>query len=356
MKRVFGLVGYACNGKSEIIKQIINRKDYFFVDLPKVYKYEAAKNGYDGVTEWYTAVGLERFEEESKEAVLKYIDKELPRVSNIIIDDIFDIDVYNRLVEIFPHIKLIAFHSKYEDRLNRLKVRAGIEDDNEARIGLELRDNMKRYCGIEEIFPHCKFEIKNKWSIEAAKKIFENEIKRNLIVSIVGFSGSGKSSIVGYLKDYFNIPVFEYGKEVTAIINENGFKRSRDYLKSHTIEEYRDLVESNMKARIKKFASKNKFFIIDGIVSKEIYDEIVRKNDVCSIYIKVDKEERIKRIMKRENQTYDEALKNLETKDNIKILCGLDMIVSQCKNVIDNNHDLSEALDAVSKIIETYNQ
>ena len=51
MKRVFGLVGYACNGKSTIIKKIEGNKEYTFIDLPQIYKNEAYKNGYPGVTE-----------------------------------------------------------------------------------------------------------------------------------------------------------------------------------------------------------------------------------------------------------------------------------------------------------------
>lgn len=43
MKSVFGLVGYACNGKSTIIKEIIRNKDYTFIDLPQIYKNEDIK-------------------------------------------------------------------------------------------------------------------------------------------------------------------------------------------------------------------------------------------------------------------------------------------------------------------------
>ena len=78
--------------------------------MPQIYKNEALKNGYNGITEWYTDVGLEKYSKESRIAVLNYIDRELPRTKKLIIDDIFDISVYNRLIEIFPQMKLIGFH------------------------------------------------------------------------------------------------------------------------------------------------------------------------------------------------------------------------------------------------------
>lgn len=225
MKRVFGLVGYACNGKSTIIKQIINNKDYCFIDLPDLYKNEAYKRGYAGVTEWYTAVGLEKYAEVSKKVLLDYIEKEMPRNRNLIIDDIFDIDVYNKLIKVFPQMKLISFHSKYTDRLKRLEMRTGITDNKELIKGLSERDDMKRFCGIEEIFPKCKYEINNKQDLAFAKKIFNSQIKQNQIICIVGYSGSGKSTVSYYLGKKLNIPVFKYGEAVTKIMNDNGYEK-----------------------------------------------------------------------------------------------------------------------------------
>lgn len=46
LKRVFGLVGYACNGKSTIIKEIIGNKDYTFIDLPQILKMRHIKEIY----------------------------------------------------------------------------------------------------------------------------------------------------------------------------------------------------------------------------------------------------------------------------------------------------------------------
>lgn len=352
MKRVFGLVGYACNGKSTIIKKIMNNKDYTFIDLPQIYKEEAYKNGYTGVTEWYTGVGLEKYREESKKAVLNYIDKELPRTKNLIIDDIFDIDVYKRLMEIYPQMKLISFHSKYNDRLKRLSERAGITDRDELIKGLNERDNMKRYCGIEKIFTKCKYEINNKDDILNAKKLFENEIKKNLIICIVGYSGCGKSTICRFISNRLNVPLFEYGKVVTKVIKDNGYNKSREYVNDKGIDSYIELIEPNVKIELKKMMKKHKFFIIDGIVSDDIYDYLLKKHDIYSIYIRLDKTSRIKRIMERENLTFEEAENNLNIKDNIKISCGLDIITSKCNAIVESNKELNACINEVLDLIE----
>ena len=356
MKRVYGLVGYACNGKSTIIKSITSKKKYHFIDLPQIYKDEASKRGFIGVTEWYTTVGLKVFSKQSKKAVLNYIDKELPRNENLIIDDIFDIDIYQKLISIFPQMRLIAFHSKYNDRLNRLKVRANIENEKDLILGLEVRDNMKKYCGIENIFPHCKYEITNKKDIATAKKMFNDEIKKNLIICIVGFSGCGKSTVSYYVGKEMNIPIYAYGKEVTKIINNEGYKKSREYIEEKGINSYISLVETKMYSNIKKYMQKNKFFLIDCIVSDDIYYKLKKNNEVYSIYIKLDKEKRVKRILKREKLDNKNAISELNTKDEIKIQNGLDIIVSKCNAIIDGNKELNNVISEVIKFIEKMNK
>ena len=355
MKRVFGLVGYACNGKSTIIKKIADNKDYKFIDLPQIYKNEAAKNGYDGVTEWYTGVGLKKYSKDSKKAVLDYIDKVLPRGENLIIDDIFDIDVYNKLIKIFPQMKLIAFHSKYNDRLNRLRERAGITDKEQLILGLNVRDNMKKYCGIEDIFPHCKYEITNKKDIETAKKLFSDEIKKNLIICIVGYSGSGKSTVIDFVSKSLHIPVFYYGKEVTRLMNDNGYSKSREYVEANGMDSYNALIEKEIPKLLKSFMKKNKFLIIDGINSVEVYDKLKKCNEVYSIYIKLSNEQRVSRLMKRENLKKKEAEQELRIKDGIKIESGLDIIVSKCNAIVDGSKSRDVVINETVKLIEKIN-
>ena len=105
MKRVFGLVGYACNGKSTIIEKMIDKTEFKFINLPQIYKNEAYKAGYEGVTPWYEGVGLKQYSTDSRKAVFKFIDEDLCTDQNLIIDDIFDIEVYNKLIEIFPQME-----------------------------------------------------------------------------------------------------------------------------------------------------------------------------------------------------------------------------------------------------------
>lgn len=355
MKRIFGLVGYACNGKSTIIKKIEGNKEYSFVDLPQIYKNEAAKYGYPGVTEWYTAVGLRKYLKLSRRAVLRYINNELPKNNNLIIDDIFDIKVYNRLIKIFPQMELIAFHSKHSDRLKRLEKRTGFTNKADLIKGLEARDNMKKYCGIEDVFPVCKYEINNKNDIESAKKLFNNEINRNLIICIVGYSGSGKSTICKLVGETLNIPVFKYGAEVTKIINNAGYKKSREYVNENGIESYEKLIESNIIPSLKKFMKDNKFFIIDGIVGDEIYNKLNKKNELYSIYIKLDKIKRINRLIKREKLDRNNAIDELEIKDGIKINCGLDIIISKANVIVNGDKPQRKVVSEVLKIIEKIN-
>ncbi len=351
MKRVFGLVGYACNGKSTIINHIIeNRSDYKLVNLPIIYKDEATKNGYKGITEWYTAVGLSEYRKKSLKAVISYLEKEISRTDNIIIDDIFDIKVFDYLIKVFPQMTLISFHSKHQDRLERLSKRANLEG-NMINIGLKARDEMKKFCGIERIFPFCKYNITNSGSIDNVIDNLNNELNKNYIINIVGYSGSGKSTINNLLSRQINAPIFLYGKEVKKIINKKGYKKSRDYIKKYGIDKYTSLMNSSIIKCINQFMKNNKLFLIDGLVSNDIFEYLAKNTELISIYINTSEKERIKRLMKRENLEEKEAYKELDRKDSIKIECGLDIIASKCNYVVNGNHNLSLVIDDINRII-----
>lgn len=60
MKRIFGFVGYACNGKSTVLESLAKNNNYLYIDIPKIYRELAKLNGYSGVTEWFSVVGLEK--------------------------------------------------------------------------------------------------------------------------------------------------------------------------------------------------------------------------------------------------------------------------------------------------------
>lgn len=351
MKRVFGLVGYACNGKSTIISKMIDKNEFKFIDLPKIYKDEAYKNGYDGVTPWYLGVGLKKYRDESRKAVFKFIDEELNNLDNLIIDDIFDIEVYKKLMELFPQMELISFHSRYSDRLKRLSKRSGLTQKEELIEGLEARDGMKRYCGIEEVLTHCEYQINNKKDIDSAKMLLDNKINRNLIICIVGYSGCGKSSVCNLLSKKFDIPLFKYGKEANKFVKKYGYNKSREFVNNEGIEQYENFININMRNVLNEYMANNKVFLIDGIISCEVYDWLKENNEVFTIYIKLNKEDRIKRLMKREKIPFDVAKEELYIKDNIKIECCLDMVVSKCNSIVESSEDLDLVVDKVSKLI-----
>ena len=355
MKRVFGLVGYACNGKSTIIKKIEGNKEYTFIDLPQIYKNEAYKNGYPGVTEWYNAVGLKKYLKQSRKAVLKYINNDLPKTDNLIIDDVFDVKIYDRLIKLFPQMELIAFHSKHNDRLKRLETRTGLTTKEDLLRGLEARDNMKKYCGIENIFPLCKYEINNKNDIESAKRLFNSEINRNLIICIVGYSGSGKSTVCNTVGEMLNIPVFKYGAEVTKTINNAGYKKSRDFVKENGMEAYEKIIEPKIVSALKQFMKKHKVFIVDGIVDDEIYNKLNKKNELYSIYVRLEKNKRINRLAKREKIDKSVAIEEINIKDGIKINCGMDIIISKANVILNGDRPQRKVVNEVIKIIEKFN-
>lgn len=129
-------------------------------------------------------------------------------------------------------------------------------------------------------------------------------------------------------------------------------KKSRAFVSANGIEAYSDLVDKEIYQVLKKYMQKNKLFIIDGIVSDEVFDKLKKNNEVYAFYVKLDKKERIKRLNKRESLDLEKALKELDIKDNIKIKCGLDIITSKCSALIDSSQTLEKVVDQISDILE----
>lgn len=342
MANVFGIVGYACNGKSTILSKLSNNDNYKIIDLPKIYKQLAYNNGYKGVTQHFSSVGLSEYRKQSVNAVLKYIDSIEQTDKDIIIDDIFDGIIFDKIIKKFPNIKIISFHSDYEDRLQRLSKRAGINSYEQLVEGLQKRDDMKNYCGIQDILPLAYSTIYNNDSIENIYNKFIEALNKSLIICITGLSGSGKSTIVSYLAKYYNLPIFYFGKNVTEICNNYGYRKSRYLVKDKGIDNYKKIINEELYARIIKFKSSNKQFIIDGIFSLELYEKLKNDNNIYNICIKLNENSRTERLKIRENVNFEIAKQEIMQKDGIKIQCGLLEIMQEADYIYNNNYNIKD--------------
>lgn len=350
MKRIFGFVGYACNGKSTVLESLADNNNYLYIDIPKIYRELAKLNGYSGVTEWFSSVGLEKYKKESTEAVLKYIES-LSDDKDLIIDDIFDIDVYNAIIKKYPNICMIGIHSYFKDRVERLGKRRNETDKEELTYGILARDSMKRYCGIEQVLSKCNSHIENTSTIEDLYNKLQKEINKKFVICILGYSGSGKSTINEMIAKELNIPCILYGKVIKTFINKRGFIKSRHYVQERGIEEYKEYTNELMKEYLSKYLKEHNIVLIDGLVSNDVFKYICSENDVIPILINVDEEVRKQRISKRENLDDDGSKLELHKKDFIKIANGLDMIVSKCDCVVDGTLPIEEVYkEAVKKI------
>lgn len=339
MANVFGIVGYACNGKSTILSKLSNNGNYEIIDLPKIYKQLAYDNGYNGVTQYFSSIGLSEYRKQTVNAVLNYIDSIEITSKDIIIDDIFDKIVFDKILKKFPNIKIISFHSDYEDRLKRLSKRAGINNYEQLVEGIKKRDDMKNYCGIQDILQLAHSTIYNNSDIENIYNQFINTLHKPLIICVTGLSGSGKSTIVSYLSEYYNIPIFYFGKNVTEICNNHGYKKSRYFVNNQGIITYKNMINKEIYMKINNFEHSNHRFIIDGIFSFELYEKLKTENDIYNICIKLDDNSRIDRLKFREKLDFEKAKAEIMQKDSIKIQCGLFEIMKDANYIYNNDYD-----------------
>ncbi|UCD06835.1 MAG: cytidylate kinase family protein, partial [Candidatus Aenigmatarchaeota archaeon] len=197
--------------------------------------------------------------------------------------------------------------------------------------------------GYGEIMPKTFLKFLESYERELLKK---GEGKKDLIITVSGMSGSGKSMIVRFILERIKLRHFSGGRVVREFASKKGisleeFSKARDKGFDYMLE--KRILREGLKGNI----------IIDARLAGWVLGEWAG----LRIFVGSSLEKRAERVAKRDGISRDEAFKKLQERDMVdkqryRELYGIDLSdMSIYHRVIDNSGSLDElrknALDAV---------
>jgi guanylate kinase len=184
--------------------------------------------------------------------------------------------------------------------------------------------------------------------------------KDDIIVAIIGKSGSGKSEIVKkYYNEGFNV-IQSYTDRPERFPNEWG----HIFIQTEEVEKYReDMIAYTFFHRYHYFATRSQyrgrgitFYVIDPKGVTELKEKVVDA-DLKFIYICVDEDIRIERMVKRSlDKLHNSIEKDVQVLyDAARDRAGYDrnaFKVVECDYVVDNNGTLKDTFLTIDRILE----
>lgn len=170
-----------------------------------------------------------------------------------------------------------------------------------------------------------------------------------------GSCGAGKSTLARAVGDTFGIPVIEERQVVRGIAGSRGFRRSRDWLFSTTLEE----VEKAALAETLRLIHQNAVaaeIIIDGFYDPGLLPKLKSEFPNSRMYVmavEADENTRLQRVMAREELTVDEAIAEIKLLDGLKEMVGMGRLISEATLRIDNNRPLDEVVKEIQPRLES---
>jgi cytidylate kinase len=163
-----------------------------------------------------------------------------------------------------------------------------------------------------------------------------------MLITISGLHGTGKSTIGKSLAEKLDLDYYSTGDAFRSLASE----------KNMSLEEFSKYVEKNPKVdkeldqKILEIASKKKDVVIDSLLS----GYLLRDNADCTILLEAPLETRIRRMMDRDEENYQEKLKETKQREESEIsrfkeLYGIDITNEDLKeetfDIIVNTKNLS---------------
>lgn len=168
-------------------------------------------------------------------------------------------------------------------------------------------------------------------------------MRNNIIVVIVGDSGSGKTTVAKMLHEYYSVPLLSFssmGKELSVM---KGYSRLRDFFLNCSKEVFCSELNDYLMKRILAFSECNSCFIIEGLVSSQIIKKLKDEfRNIHVVMIRVDKSVRINRIAARLSCSIEDAMNEDAVKAKIKKALGIDEVTALSDYIVEGNQKESE--------------
>ena len=177
------------------------------------------------------------------------------------------------------------------------------------------------------------------------------------IITITGYSCSGKSTLINEIMKEYNFNVIRFGEIHKECVKNNGYPFAKDWIREEGFSSYEKQLLLTFKNKILSLdsgSSVDKNIVIDGIFSDKCFKLLRNVNGInlTNIVLNADYQNRIYRMMERHQMNYQEAVNHLYTTDSIKEKAGLYGILNDFDYIIDGNKTIEEIRERCSLILK----
>ena len=175
------------------------------------------------------------------------------------------------------------------------------------------------------------------------------------IIMISGRSASGKSTLIKQIKEEYDCVVLSFGKVHKETVKKSEYTYAKEWIKEEGFDSYEKELLVCFRDNIVSIINTNSdFIIIDGIFSEKCFSFIrnIKSIDAINIVLDTSYTTRIKRMMKRENLNYKDAIQHLNTTDGIKEQAGISKITKDYEYIIDGNRSIEQIKEECFSILD----
>lgn len=175
------------------------------------------------------------------------------------------------------------------------------------------------------------------------------------IVAISGYSGSGKSTLIQQLSKKYKFDIIKFGEVHRESTKNSGYRYAKDWIKEKGFSEYeKKLLICFRNKMISTVNSGENNIIIDGIFSDKCFEYLKSINGIQlnNIVLDTSYSIRIKRMMEREQLSFEDAIRHLTVTDSIKLKAGLANIIRDYDCIINANISKEQIMKECISILE----
>ena len=171
------LTGFSCTGKTSVSTFFVEKYGYRLISIRNVSHELAIYHGYSRTREWLNNTTIEEYLRICREKVISMVRNSSS--TNIIIDDLFDIRLWNFLVK---NYKSVLFNLWVDDntRINRMCLRESLTSFSKGNEELRFLDEWKIRFGINDVISSANYniDVNNKTILEVVQEILSLEHMR----------------------------------------------------------------------------------------------------------------------------------------------------------------------------------
>lgn len=159
------------------------------------------------------------------------------------------------------------------------------------------------------------------------------------IISITGFSCTGKSTILKQFVNNPNLAVIRYADIHREAIRKSGYKLGIDWIREKGFEDYE---RGTLKVFIDKIEKCNfDVILIDGIFSNKCFEYMENDENIklTNILLETPFDKRLRRMSEREGYDIETAKDKLKDADWLKYYAGLCEIMKKANYFIDSDDE-----------------